>query len=237
MIARGGRPGRPRARRERGLSLVELMISMVLGLIVVAAVFNVFTGTTRSARFSTGLETLQENGRHGTTVLQNAFRLAGYSATTPLSPLDIANGGPDSVIVRTQAIVDCAGGSTAGTAGIATNVYRFDAARQLITCADPATPAADAIELVDNVDAFGVLYGLDENGDGAPERFVPWNATLAPASVAALRFAVLVNSGAPIRARARAQRYALLDRVIEPPIPDRIVRHVFQSTAQLRNRP
>jgi len=215
--------------------LVELMIAMVLGLIVVAAVFNVYSGTSRSARFSEGLQSLQQNGSYGTGVLQRAFRLAGYSAAAPLMPLDIANGDQTTVIVRTQATVDCAGGSTLASGGVATNVYRFDAARALITCTDPGTAAADAIELVDNVDAFRVLYGLDEDGDGAPERFVPWAADLAPRSVAALRFSMLINSGSPIRARSRQQRYTLLDQVRQPG-PDRIVRHVFQSTVQLRNR-
>jgi len=225
----------------RGVSLIELMIGMVLGLIVVAAVFNVYTGTARSARFSDGLQTLQENGRHGIGVLQRGLRLAGYSTTVPLVPLDIAGAdatgaGATTVIVNTTAASDCAGGSTAATGGVASNVYRFDPARNAITCAAVGTAETDAIELIDNVDAFRVLYGLDEDEDGMPERFVPWSAGLAPRSVAALRVALLVNSGSPIRARERAQDHAMLD-VVETLPADRLVRHVFQSTVLVRNRP
>ena len=225
----------------RGVSLIELMIGMVLGLIVVAAVFNVYTGTARSARFSDGLQTLQENGRHGIGVLQRGLRLAGYSTTVPLVPLDIAGAdatgaGATTVIVNTTAASDCAGGSTAATGGVASNVYRFDPARNAITCAAVGTAETDAIELIDDVDAFRVLYGLDEDDDGTPERFVPWSAGLAPRSVAALRVALLVNSGSPIRARERAQDHAMLD-VVETLPADRLVRHVFQSTVLVRNRP
>ena len=65
--------------QQAGLSLVELMISMVLGLIIVAAVFNIYTGNSRTARFTEGLQIMQENGRYGVSVLQRGLRLAGFS--------------------------------------------------------------------------------------------------------------------------------------------------------------
>ena len=66
-------------QKQRGLSLVELMISLVVGLILIAAVFNMYTGNVRSARFTDGMQAIQENGRYGISVLQRGLRLAGYS--------------------------------------------------------------------------------------------------------------------------------------------------------------
>lgn len=232
-IGRSPRMRLPNRRAVRGVSLIELMIALVLGLIVVAAVFNVYTGTSRSARFSDGLQSLQEGGRHGVGVLQRSFRLAGYSTTTALTPFDIAAGDDATLVVATTALSDCGGGSTAAFGGVARNVYRFDAASQAITCENRETGVA--LPLVENVDAFRVLYGLDENDDGSPERFVPWDAGLDADRVAALRFALLVNSGGPIRSRTASTTHPVLDSEVVSPA-DRQVRHVFQGTVQLRNR-
>ena len=216
--------------------MIELMIAMVLGLIVVAAVFNVYTGTTKSSRFSAGLQTIQENGRYGIGVLQRGFRLAGYSVGDPLVPLRIADGNATRVVVQTTDTRDCLGDSTAGAtvAGVAINVYRFDALRKSITCGTKLD-GSDGATLVENVEEFRVLYGLDADKNGSPERFVPWNVGIDPGQVAALRIGMLVSSGTPIRSRRRSDVYTVLDSDFTSPA-DRIARHVFQGTVELRNR-
>jgi len=61
-------------RRQSGLTLVELLIAMLLGLIVISAVVNTYIGSTRSARFSNGLAYIQENGRFGIITMQRGIR-------------------------------------------------------------------------------------------------------------------------------------------------------------------
>ena len=220
-------------RRQRGLSLIELMIAMLLGLIAIAAVFNMYQGTTRSARFTEGLQSMQESGRFGVSVLQRGLRLAGYSPTLPVQALDIAAGDESAVVVRLRQRFDCNGASTAHADGLAINRYAHDAAARTITCTGNA-PGATPMTIVEGVEGFRVLYGLDQDDDDVPERYVPYDAALAPNRIAALRFALLVGSGTPIRSRAFAETHVLLDRVIER--DDRIARTVFTSTVELRNR-
>ena len=226
---------RPAPRRQRGLSLVELMIALVLGLVVVAAVFNVHAGTSRSQRFTGALQTLQENGRFGLSTLRRGLRLAGFSNDPDFDPFVLADSGDSRIVVRAERPHDCNGGDTATATtapGVAIDTYALDTVRGAITCA--GNVATTPTELVENVEAFRVLYGVDADGDGVPERFVRRVDVADPGSVAALRVGLLVSSGEPVRSRARAEEHVVLGDVLEPD-PDRLLREVFATTVRLEN--
>ncbi len=218
-----------RRHAQRGLSLIELMISMVLGLIVVSAVLNMYSGSTRSAQFTQGLQSLQENGSYGVSVLQRAWRLAGYSPDDPLEAIDISNSNASTLVVRMKQGYDCQGQSTAANADVAVNTYHFDGSQ--ITCTGNSTTGA--MPIIDGVDGFRVLYGIDTDEDGVPERYTAHSTTLEPKQIVALRFALLLNSMDDIRTRKRSETHVLFDDEIEK--EDRKARHVFTGTVQLRN--
>lgn len=52
-----------RSSRQRGFTLIELMVAMVLGLLVAAGIVTVFASTSSSNKAQTQLATLQEEGR------------------------------------------------------------------------------------------------------------------------------------------------------------------------------
>jgi type IV pilus assembly protein PilW len=54
---------RPRNSRERGVTLIELMVAMVLGLLVAGGIITLFLSTSNSNRVQTQLARLQEDGR------------------------------------------------------------------------------------------------------------------------------------------------------------------------------
>ncbi len=64
--------------KQRGLSLVELMIALVLGLVLSAGVFQVFTNSSQTYQLSDSLSNLQENMRFAVGRLQYETRMAGY---------------------------------------------------------------------------------------------------------------------------------------------------------------
>jgi type IV pilus assembly protein PilW len=70
--------GRRRAGQS-GLSLVELMIAMTLGLILTAGVLRVFIGQRHTYAFNEGLAWIQENARFGVAQLEAHARMAGYT--------------------------------------------------------------------------------------------------------------------------------------------------------------
>ena len=72
------RPGRAGdARVSRGFTLVELMISMLLGLIVVAGVISVLVANKRTYRSTEGLSQVQESARTAFELLARDVRQAG----------------------------------------------------------------------------------------------------------------------------------------------------------------
>ena len=63
---------------QRGLTLIELMVAMAIGLVVMATMHKVYVDSSRLYRFSTGLSRIQENGRFGLEFIRQDARLAGF---------------------------------------------------------------------------------------------------------------------------------------------------------------
>jgi type IV pilus assembly protein PilW len=67
------------ALRQRGLSLVELMVALLIGLILTAGVIQIFVGSSQTYRMNEGMSRVQENLRFGMEVLQRDIRMAGFA--------------------------------------------------------------------------------------------------------------------------------------------------------------
>ena len=92
-----GRP--PSRRRMAGLSLIELMISITLGLLILSGVAYVFVNTSASRNEVERTSRQIENGRYAVEVIADDLRLAGFygelkvssvaaPTTLPVDPLD-----------------------------------------------------------------------------------------------------------------------------------------------------
>src|SRR5690606_9575744 len=66
------------AFRQRGVTLVELMVAMLLGMLLTAGAIQVFSGNRVAYSFNQGLARLQENGRFAIDTLNFRTRMAGY---------------------------------------------------------------------------------------------------------------------------------------------------------------
>ncbi|MEQ8314509.1 MAG: PilW family protein [Gammaproteobacteria bacterium] len=65
-------------RQMWGLSLVELLIAMVLGLTLATGVIQIYVGTSTTERSQDARLRIQENGRFALNFLANEIRMAGY---------------------------------------------------------------------------------------------------------------------------------------------------------------
>lgn len=74
-------------RRQRGLTLIELMIAMALGIVVMFAVATIFANTSRSRMEMERSNQQTENGRYASQLLTNNLRMAGYLAEFDPTPL------------------------------------------------------------------------------------------------------------------------------------------------------
>ncbi|MET4572302.1 type IV pilus assembly protein PilW [Stenotrophomonas rhizophila] len=65
--------------RQAGLSLVELMISLVIGLILMLGITQIFIASHSASRLSEGVARAQENGRFALEFLERDIRMAGHT--------------------------------------------------------------------------------------------------------------------------------------------------------------
>jgi type IV pilus assembly protein PilW len=65
-------------RPQLGLSLVELLIAMTLGLILMTGMIAVFSGNKRSSELNTAMANMQENARFALSTLARDIRMSAY---------------------------------------------------------------------------------------------------------------------------------------------------------------
>ncbi|OBU63391.1 PilW family protein [Stenotrophomonas maltophilia] len=85
------------ARRMAGLSMVELMIALTIGVIVMLGVVQVFAASRAAYQLSDGLARVQENSRFAMDTLQRELRMAGHFGCVN----DQARQSPDGVSLFT----------------------------------------------------------------------------------------------------------------------------------------
>ncbi len=81
--------------RAAGLSLVELMVSMAIGLIILAAVTTVFSNTSASRAELERTSRQIENGRYAVEILSDDLRLAGFAGELNFAALPAPAALPD----------------------------------------------------------------------------------------------------------------------------------------------
>ena len=81
----------PFTARARGFTLVELMVAMTIGLIILAAVAQIFVTSRGTYTLEEGLARVQENGRFAINFVSEDIRMAGYTGCARLSPSQIGN--------------------------------------------------------------------------------------------------------------------------------------------------
>lgn len=64
--------------KQQGMSLIELMIALVLGLLLIAGILQLFLGVTQTFRQNETLSRIQENGRFSLDFIAQDIRSAGY---------------------------------------------------------------------------------------------------------------------------------------------------------------
>lgn len=174
--------------RQKGLSLVELMIAMLLGSLLTIAATQLFLVNRQTDNLQLGIAGIQDNGRFAFDFVSRSLMEAGKGVEEPIVPFvldgldrfnsssaEIADGVKyDTIVYEVVAGKDCLGNDLTG-------YKRFyvldDSEGKRLVCTsfeyektvdedgnDVDTWAADDKgTLIDNVEAFQVLYGLDFN--------------------------------------------------------------------------
>jgi type IV pilus assembly protein PilW len=87
------------APRQRGLSLVEVLVALVISLFLLVGVIQLFIGGKQVYRYHDALSRLQENGRFTLEAMARDIRMAGYrpvTSTVALTPITGTGTGTDN---------------------------------------------------------------------------------------------------------------------------------------------
>ncbi len=220
---------------QKGLSLIELMIAMVLGLFIIAGVISIFIASNKSTKYSDGLRSMQENGRQAVFVLQSAIRQAGYSSDKEIMAVDLAKSGTTRIAVRAESTIDCTGTSTASAPepGIAVNSYFLDVAAKQIMCSG-SIASSTPIPVADNIEAFQILYGIDVDKNGVVEQFVRHAEIPNAFDITSIQIGILVVTDSPVKDKTYSKTYYVLDG--SKATNDLFGRQVFRATVNIRNK-
>lgn len=246
---------------QRGIGLVEILVSITASLLLLAGLINVMLNNQRVYRIDRNLAELQTNGRYATMFINRAVRLAGfrtapsfddvigYKDLTSLFPAGAqliqatnnSTNGSDTLTVRYQGslsgnIFDCQG-QVVQPNQIAENTFFINSQSQLACnainngVANPNNPSI----LVDGVQAMHFRFGEDLNNDMMVNRYVPPSfASLNMNRVVSIRVSFLLRSLEPASPTANNDVFTLQDATLGP-FGDKYIRRVITSTIKLRS--
>jgi len=93
--------------KQSGLSLVELMVAVTIGLVLLTGVLQIYLGSKQTYRMQDALSRLQENGRIAIEMLQRDIRPAGFMGCRKLDATvaPVATGAMPALVSGNTAIV------------------------------------------------------------------------------------------------------------------------------------
>ena len=247
--------------RQKGLSLVELMVAMVLGLLITAAVIQLFLTNRQTFNLQQGIASVQEQGRFAVDFLSKEVMGAGYgnvAAPIKFSTTEGDEGSEDGTLHDVLHILvgineddpqkgpkDCSGGKLNETAdGEITPEETYKRyyvnvegdGNGVLMCEDSD---GNNVVLIDNVEVFQVLYGVAvRQGNNTTYRYVSRDNASASDEIVSVRFAVLLSSDeVAVSERDQASNIEIFGTDYSDNVDfyDGKLRRLFVSSVALRN--
>lgn len=178
---------------QHGLTLVELLIAMTLGLLILLAIGSVYIGSRQTYRMQDDNARLQETGRFAIEVMGRSIRQAGFW-NMPINPVATATAfggaaitgmdggaGADTVTVQYDGLAgdrDCEGTALAANAVI-TEAYRLTG--NSLVC-DGVDADATFQPLVSDIEDIQILYGLMNTATDPLQSAVQYTSALTAAN-------------------------------------------------------
>ena len=156
----------PKSSIAGGFTLIELMVSIAIGLIVLASVATTFTSQTRAYSAQEQVNQMEQNLRGALDIMSREIKMAGYKP----------NGGTvtgvvsfSSTALTIQADIDGNGAVLSSGTGSDTAyeqiAYVYDSTNKKIT---RQVGSGTAEMLAENITAFSFLYYQAQSGPSAP---------------------------------------------------------------------
>ncbi|GJL74815.1 PilW family protein [Nitrosomonas sp.] len=245
--------------KQRGFTLVELMIASTISLVLLLVIGTVFVSSRQAFRVQEDNARIQESGRFALEILGRSIKQAGH-VDIPFTGFKVAftgiaingtDGGAgvaDTLTVQYDGAVndrDCEGtavtlADVTGENNIIQNYFNLDVANAQLRCqgviqaapAVPGPPPSGSV-LVENIEDLQILYGIDTSGDQSANQYV-----VVPADwdqVVTARVCVLIRSDKTNIVSAGNNYQDCNGAAVAVPA-DRRLRRAFSATFNMRNR-
>jgi len=132
---------RPHPRVQQGITLIELMIALVIGLLATGAMLKVYVDGSRLYRFNEGLARIQENGRFATEFIRRDARVAGFWGCN--HEADLSN----LIDANSNSYIDIEVGHITGTDSDTDSITFYGAGNSVATVSSNMTSPDSAISI------------------------------------------------------------------------------------------
>ena len=216
---------------NRGFTIVELMISLAIGMVLILGATSFLATTDRSNRLQSAVSGLNISGRFGLDRLARDIRMSGYrDSNWAMGPLNnvitatdgLAADGGDSITLLYEGTRDCAFALAPG--GIVTNTYQV--LNGNLECNGQAVTGG--------VQEKQIYLGEDTDNDGVANRWMsPGTAGLDMTRLVSVRIHLLVRTNGN-NISAGTQGY-YFNNAQQADIGDGQIRREYSVTIALRN--
>ncbi len=232
--------------KEKGFSLVELMVAGFLGLLLLAGVISLFLGTRTSFRMQEQLANVQTDGRFALLFIKRFVENAGWTDGIPvtttgtppppaISGVDSSSGIHDEItssLLNMDNEVDC-NGVTHTNSDVASRFFVNVNANGLGALMCEGSGGGAAQPVIENVESFQVLYGVDTDEDGVVNQYVPASQVSDFYQVIAVQIGILIATDENTNSEATAQVFDVLDQ--QHNYDDNRIRRLFRETIYIPN--
>lgn len=191
--------------RQQGFGIIEMMISLVIGLILLMGISGILISMTRTSDLRQKMANVQGAQRMAMVLLSNSVRYAGafpYTASsTPASvfPATSAfgeghsivgsgtNQGADTLSVRFIASATQTASQGCSANLVAGNRYTnvFSIANGYLQCVDTNSTASTYtdVKLIAGLSGMNILYGVDSTGGGFVTQYLKASEVTSPTNL------------------------------------------------------
>jgi len=238
--------------RQKGFTLVEMMIAIVIGMLLIAGTLSVFLSTKQGYRMVTGMSLMQATGRATLDLLGRDIMMAGFPQSRGIQPFisgagltqDGGGNNSDMFTVHYQSTTDCL--NTAGGTPVYADGQRYARNRYYIQGGDLMCDALaednsvlNTGVMVDGIENMQVLYGEDNDAaDGITNatRYVTAGNVTNWDNVVSVKIGFIANSQNVIATSDDTATFSLVGQTATAATADRLRRRAYSSTVVIRNR-
>lgn len=226
-------------KKEKAYSILEIFISLVIGIIVAGAILKVFFITKVTYNFQNNFAEIQENVRFLSAYIPRIIRLAGhrtprtnieftthdnvFSNTPYIQGTNGAGKESDSITIAYQGSSDASGkadgkvkdclNQSVKADTIVTNKFYVQNGDLKCEVNNPDAEIPIRNEtIVSGIENFQILYGEDLYDDGVPNRYVTADTIgLKMNRVTTVKIGFLIKSSEPFNISPDNKKYTILD--------------------------